>query len=307
MMKKVLVLMSTYNGEKYLRTQIDSILTQEEVDVYLFVRDDGSRDSTLQILEEYSIRHENFEFIKGNNVGFVQSFSTLVRLAVDYGAFDYYAFSDQDDIWYNNKLKTAVAALQKTDESIPILFASNCMLVNKDGVDIRLLRNQDLHYREGNCLYSGSVQGCSMAFNRKALTLYAKHLPVKAYHDTWMLYICGIFGKVLYDITPLFAYRIHDNNTLGLGHKNKGNIFEKIHHHLKGIHPSYYLNSVSEFRESFINELSGDDLRILDDFLNYRTNISSKLRLLIKPQYGSLYNGLKPRLLFYKNVIFNTL
>ena len=255
MMEKVLVLMSTYNGEKYLSTQIDSILSQEEVDVHLLVRDDGSRDSTLQILEEYSTRHKNIEYVKGNNVGFVQSFSTLVRHAVDYGEFDYYAFSDQDDIWYNDKLKTAVAALQKTDNRTPVLFASNCKLVDKEGVYIRLLRNQYLHYRPGNCLYSGSVQGCSMVFNRKALTLYAKHIPSKAYHDTWMLYICGIFGEVLYDIKPLFAYRIHDNNTIGLGHKKKVSVFEKMNHFLKGIHPSYYINSASEFRESFINEL----------------------------------------------------
>lgn len=89
-MKSVLVLMSTYNGEKYLAEQIDSILQQQDVKVYLLARDDGSHDSTFKILEKYSLQHDNIKCVKGENVGFIQSFSKLVCMAANTDDFDCY-------------------------------------------------------------------------------------------------------------------------------------------------------------------------------------------------------------------------
>ena len=80
----VLVLMSTYNGERFLKEQIDSILSQEGVDVRLLVRDDGSTDRTWEILEVYASGYRNIVITRGENVGFVKSFSALVRMALDY-------------------------------------------------------------------------------------------------------------------------------------------------------------------------------------------------------------------------------
>lgn len=305
-MKRVLVLMSTYNGEKYLAEQIDSILQQQGVKVYLLARDDGSHDSTFKILEKYSLQHDNIKCVKGENVGFIHSFSKLVCMAANTDDFDCYAFADQDDIWYPNKLVTAVNALQ-LDDSKPMLFASNCMLVDSQGNDIRQLRDAALHYRKGNSLYSGSVQGCSMVFNKTAIRLYAKHIPSTTYHDTWMLYVCAIFGKVVYDATPLFAYRIHSNNALGLGHQVHKGFVKKIKEHINGRHSSLFYNSALEFKDKYRNDLDGDNLDVVNNFLNYKKNFASKLKVLYGSQYGSLYDTLKARLAFYKNVIFNNL
>ena len=91
-MKKVQVLLSTYNGEKYLKEQLDSIIAQKGVDVHILARDDGSKDDTIKILEGY----ENIDIIKGSNIGVCKSFFELINKS---GEYDYYSFADQDDVW----------------------------------------------------------------------------------------------------------------------------------------------------------------------------------------------------------------
>lgn len=93
---KVIVLMSTYNGEKYLKEQIDSILNQVKVEVFLMIRDDGSSDNTIAILKEYERQNRNIKIIKGKNIGVGNSFMQLLYNSAE---AEYYAFADQDDVW----------------------------------------------------------------------------------------------------------------------------------------------------------------------------------------------------------------
>lgn len=111
-MKKVLVLMSTYNGEKWLKEQIDSILASREVKVDILVRDDGSSDNTLSILNLYK-NNNRLNYYVGENIGPAQSFRDLVDRC-EFG-YDAYAYADQDDIWSEKKLFYATEALEKTD------------------------------------------------------------------------------------------------------------------------------------------------------------------------------------------------
>ena len=143
----VLVLMSTYNGGRFLKEQIDSILSQEDVDVRLLVRDDGSKDNTCSILSEYASVHQNIEWKACENVGFVRSFSALVRMALESEiAADYYAFADQDDIWMSKKLITACSVLFSKDASKPNLFTSNSMQVDADGKELELFHIFGFYY-----------------------------------------------------------------------------------------------------------------------------------------------------------------
>lgn len=95
-MKTVSVLLSTYNGEKYLREQLDSLLVQQGVDLRIIARDDGSKDTTVEILKEYAGKDTRVSFFEGKNVGPAQSFFDLIMKSPD---SDYYAFCDQDDVW----------------------------------------------------------------------------------------------------------------------------------------------------------------------------------------------------------------
>ena len=112
-MKKIAVLMSTYNGEKYIEQQIKSILAQENVDVTLYIRDDGSFDNTVYCIKKF--QDKNINIIIGDNKGPCNSFLELVNLVDD--TYDYYAFSDQDDVWLPQKLKKSIDLIEKINVS----------------------------------------------------------------------------------------------------------------------------------------------------------------------------------------------
>jgi rhamnosyltransferase len=133
-MKSVCVLLSTYNGEKYLKELLDSVLNQnceDKIKVSIFVRDDGSSDNTTNILKEYEQNGKIILFGHGGcNLGFAKSFSSLLANAP---LSDYYAFCDQDDIWLPDKLISAVERLEKEDNNeIPLLYSTNLIVVDKD-------------------------------------------------------------------------------------------------------------------------------------------------------------------------------
>ena len=115
MTPKVVVLISTYNGEEYLCHQIDTILNQTWENLELFVRDDGSKDSTLDILEEYSTKYSNVTYVKGKNVGSNQSFLEMLKIAPE---ADYYSLADQDDDWMPEKIARAVEKIQSDNYMI---------------------------------------------------------------------------------------------------------------------------------------------------------------------------------------------
>ncbi|WP_276834352.1 glycosyltransferase, partial [Massilicoli timonensis] len=105
--KRILVLLSAYNGEKYISAQIESILYQKtEHQVDLLIRDDGSNDDTLNILQEYETKYpDRIKVVEGENIGYNKSFFWLIQEA---NGYDYYSLSDQDDVWLDNKLDIAV-------------------------------------------------------------------------------------------------------------------------------------------------------------------------------------------------------
>ena len=116
--------MSTYNGEKYIREQLDSIIAQVgDMHAVIYVRDDGSTDATVSILEEYASAHEEIEIRidRASNVGASKSFLTATRECPD---ADIYAYSDQDDIWMQGKLGAAVSAIKDADSGYPIILSS---------------------------------------------------------------------------------------------------------------------------------------------------------------------------------------
>lgn len=127
-MRNILVLMSTYNGEKYLKEQIDSILAQKNVEVTIRVRDDGSTDGTIRILEEYQ-KCGKLNWYSSTNMGPAKSFLDLV-----YNAplkYDYYAFCDQDDYWKEDKLYKAIERLEHFDDK-PALYHCELEIVDEN-------------------------------------------------------------------------------------------------------------------------------------------------------------------------------
>ena len=159
---KIAILMATYNGEKYLREQIDSILNQKTChSIKLFVRDDGSSDNTVNILQQYA-EQGKLEYKAGENVGAAKTFLTLLK---DHPGFDYYAFSDQDDVWDEDKIDQGIEAI--SNYSSPALYCSNCQLVDSElkWLGRNTHRSIPTYSLVSILCLASCAQGCTSVFN----------------------------------------------------------------------------------------------------------------------------------------------
>ena len=293
----VLVLMSTYNGERFLKEQIDSILSQEGVEIRLLVRDDGSKDHTCEILSDYASRHQNIAWKACKNVGFVKSFSALVRMALEESGKRkeergmFYAFADQDDIWMPKKLITACRALSGKDASKPNLFTSNSMQIDAEGRELELFhKGPEPRFRKGNVLVFGTEQGCSMVFNRRAMELYAECEPQLTWHDRWLYHICYFLGSVTYDHHPLFYYRRHEHNALAnhqvaslAGEPRK---IVRVYRILFKEPPvTNHVEMAKEFYDHFSPMLDAADQKLFRRFIACRHSVVSKIYMLFSRHF----------------------
>ena len=298
--------MSTYNGERFLKEQIDSILSQEGVEIRLLVRDDGSKDHTCEILSDYASRHQNIAWKACKNVGFVKSFSALVRMALNKETgiqgdretrrqgdkeIDFYAFADQDDIWMPKKLITACRALSGKDASKPNLFTSNSMQIDAEGRELELFhKGPEPRFRKGNVLVFGTEQGCSMVFNRRAMELYAECEPQLTWHDRWLYHICYFLGSVTYDHHPLFYYRRHEHNALAnhqvaslAGEPRK---IVRVYRILFKEPPvTNHVEMAKEFYDLFGPMLDAADQKLFRRFIACRHSVVSKIYMLFSRHF----------------------
>ena len=217
-LKKVYVLLSTYNGEKYLQEQLDSLYAQEGVEVAILARDDGSSDGTIEILKKNAASHKNLSWYSGENVRPAKSFLDLIKESSKQNC-DYYAFCDQDDRWDKDKLKCAVDMLETADNTKPNLYYSNLRIVDQDLRIYRLShafaseRQQKGKY---SCLLDNMATGCTIVFNKTASQYVMSHFPnCCSMHDCWIYMICKFFGNVIYDFEAHIDYRQHGDNVIG--------------------------------------------------------------------------------------------
>lgn len=213
----VAVLLSTYNGATYLPEQLESLRKQEQVTVYLHVRDDGSRDETCAILRDHAVTWpELAQVVPGDNLGATQSFLELLRTAPNDAA--YFAFCDQDDVWQPQKLARGVAAI--ADNVGPALYCSNVMLSDEDLTPLGIPpANGDTRFV--HVLFENVAYGCTMVMNRAARNLITNCRPGGglAMHDWWCALIVAAMGRIHYDPEPALLYRQHSGNAVGLQSK----------------------------------------------------------------------------------------
>ncbi len=222
---KIAVLLSSYNGEKFIEEQVDSILAQKldgQVDIY--VRDDGSTDYTHEILDRLQ-EEGKLEWYTGPNKKPALSFIDLILHVKDCD-YDYYAFCDQDDYWMPDKLQNAVHAIRKKQR--PTLYVGNAELVDEHLVSM------------GRCVYkkapkldfytlscAGGLLGCTMVFNER-LAKIVQHNPPKGpivMHDFYLALLCkAVGGSIVYDERCLIQYRQHKNNVIGVAHGTVGSL-----------------------------------------------------------------------------------
>lgn len=296
----VQILMSTYNGEKYIRRQIDSIMAQEDIEVHLLVRDDGSKDNTVSIVREYVNRYPSqVELVTGENMGYKKSFLTLIQLA---GEYDYYAFADQDDYWLPDKEISSIHNMVDDDWEGPKLAQVNLEVTDEN---LKPLvpppEHRSLTIKVHDEVYAGDFfQGCLMTWNRKAMSLLKSYIPQGIYsHDHWVGKVIYLLGKVyLVDETGIY-YSRHGDNASTTDDKSSGR-WLRLKSMLRG-DKHVYDNMGKDLLEGYRELLAPHDIEICNDYINYKHSVRAKLRLLFN------FNLRRPSLmgtLFYKLNLF---
>lgn len=302
-MDTVIVMMSTYNGERYLPEQINSILQQKDVKVILLVRDDGSQDKTLDILEEYSQRYDNVSYFTGNNLRSCGSFMNLVKESPD---APYYAFSDQDDVWLENKLSMALKLLKQETENIPLLYYSNLVITDENLIQKGMYFKKKLSIENKySSLVEYTCTGCTMVFNKLLRDLLlVNSMPDCTMHDAWINMICSLFGKCIYDNNGYILYRQHENNVIGSSVRTDKllTLLSRIKRLTdKKLQPR--LRNAISFYRIYGDRLSSEDLEKVCLIVDYKKSMITKWKLLrdkdIKPE-----NSSKMRFVFH--VLFGT-
>ncbi len=305
-MEPITILMSTYNGEKFLRSQLDSIFSQENVDIHLLVRDDGSNDSTLAILGEYEKKYpEKIKVLRGENMGWKKSFRNLVNYASShYQTSRYFAFADQDDIWLPEKLETAVKALQNYNGS-PALYYSN-LYYYKDGVNKGLINHASVLSTFKNCLARNYATGCTVVFNSQLLEYLTHGEPgLETPHDYWAYMVAVLCGKVFYDPNSYILYRQHDSNQIG----SKHGLFDVWRARFKRFSDPQLNNirekTAKELLRIHSSEMHPEARMAVEKLAGYKNSISNRLRLLFDSGYT--LNNLGNDFFFKLRIIFGKL
>lgn len=216
---KVAILLCTYHGQRYLAEQLDSFQAQSHSNWAVWASDDGSEDGTHAILEAYQQKWpaRRLTIHSGPADGFAVNFLSLTCKAGIKA--DYYAYSDQDDIWEVDKLERAVCWLKTIPHNVPALYCSRTRLVDAENNEIGLSLLFSKPPSFANALMQNIGGGNTMVFNNAARALLREVGEDTAVitHDWWAyMVVTGCGGKVFYDSHPSLRYRQHDGNLVGM-------------------------------------------------------------------------------------------
>ena len=214
---KIHILLSTYNGEQFLAEQIQSIQNQTVQDWKLLIRDDGSRDRTREIIQEFVAQDSRIHWINENeskNLGVIKSFHNLAQ----FEEADVYFFSDQDDVWLPQKLELSLAEARKYPAEMPLLVYMDLTVVNQD---LEVLSSSMIRSQSGHAntelvqeLTENTVTGGVAMVNHALIQLWNQTEDILM-HDWYLALLATAFGKLVYIDQPGELYRQHEHNVLG--------------------------------------------------------------------------------------------
>lgn len=232
----ITIIMATYNGQEYIKEQLDSIKNQSYTEWKLVVRDDGSRDKTVDILREFAKEVEQEVIIKINEKPSGSAKKNFAHLLQDVQNDSYVMFTDQDDIWKKDKIELTYNAMlnaeKKYGSKTPILVHGDVEVVDESGNIISesmfKLSHIDEDSKLSNLIIQNHVTGCTMMCNKSLSVEIAKNLSDERVimHDYFAALYAAVFGNITVIKRPLLSYRQHGDNSVGA--KDNNNIFYLI-------------------------------------------------------------------------------
>lgn len=276
-MSKVCILLSSFNGEKFIMEQLESLSKQRfDGDLITIIRDDGSNDSTVSLAKKWAKSNRAIIY-PAENVGPAKSFFELIRLAPD---ADYYAFCDQDDVWDEDKIASGIEKLKLLENKQPNLYFSNATCVNKRLKPVSLIHTVIPNLTLAGVLVCNPALGCTMVFNKslyqKVKSLKPRFMPM---HDKFLIVTSLVLGSITYDHSTRMLYRQHESNVVG----KKGSFLKKISQTYKlwfKAGNTSLEKEAAEYLELYGVSMMESHKKILKLFAEYRNNYRNKIMLL---------------------------
>lgn len=293
------ILLAAYNGERYIKEQLDSLFAQTVTDFELIVRDDCSTDSTFSILSEYANMHSESMHVYRNETPCGNAKDNFFRLMQDADA-DYIFFCDQDDVWKPDKLEKTLAKMKMYPQNMPVLVHTDLSVADehlniKKSSFFKAQHFNVQNYSFGSTLAQNNVTGCTMMINRALLNLVKNtNNSDIIMHDWWLAAAAATFGKIGVVNEPTVLYRQHSKNAVGA----KGfysSFFKKLFHTGEAVGISDTLKRTfkqsTAFADAFSDRLRLDQISAILSYANLpNLPVSKRLRTVIK--YGFLKQSL---------------
>jgi glycosyl transferase group 2 len=296
---RVNILLSTYNGEQYLSEQLDSLLQQTYPNITIYVRDDGSDDHTLQILEKYQTKCRErqdggpqiviLQEENPANLGYMKSFWTLLQKCE---RADYYAFCDQDDVWLPTKIECGVAAMEREKNDIPILYSSGFVYCNENmevtGYPVQI--TVPVEFKD--VLFYTPAFGFTIMINNKLREqAFSASSLEDMPHDGWCQKIAASMGKFVYDRTVTAKYRRHASTVTYAGGRKLNLVFKWIKNEIFGDGMEEYYRVLRHFYDEYEKVLSDENKEKLYVFTKREKSFSLYLKRLfwkerLRPSLG---------------------
>lgn len=290
-MNKIIILLSTYNGSKYLKNQLTSLASQTYKEFEIIARDDGSSDKSYDLLSKFTESSSLHVRVLPNhtNLGVKKSFELLAREALEGGA-NYMMFCDQDDIWEPEKVEKSLQKMQELEKfypDTPLLVHTDLHVVDEN---LHLLDNSFWHYQNldpskdslNRALMQNIVTGCTMMINRKLALLSLPIANEAIMHDWWIALVATQFGKIDFLDEQTMKYRQHSSNDTGAKKFNTQFIIKRIKE-LQEINFDKHIAQATAFLNHFQDQLDPDALRMLEEFTTIKEKpFFQRRKILIK-------------------------
>lgn len=262
---EVAVVMSTYNGARYLEEQVESILAQEGVDVRLYVRDDGSTDGTVEKLERWASAGA-LELLDGGNLGVTRSFLLLVSQVAE--RHPYVALADQDDVWHTNKLLRATTRLSELDPSLPAAYCSEYTYCDQDLVPRGRSHLNRIGVDFQRMLYENVTSGNTMVMNQLLARAISRAGLEGVYtHDWWVSLVATAIGTLVFDDFSSLEYRRLSNNASASGRGAKEVLANRVRRYVAGDELGLVTRQLEKLRDEYWDRMPDDRRRLLAHFL----------------------------------------
>lgn len=292
-METVNILLSTYNGEKYLAEQIDSIVNQTYTDWNLLIRDDGSTDNTVSIIKNYEEKDARIKFINSfqiENVGVHLSFKNLAK----FSDADWYFLCDQDDVWLPKKIESMLFYARGDEKEAKLLYSDLTTVDSELNILSERIRHKTGHSKAPllkDYLLQPTVTGCGAMFNQKLRDYWLLESNIIGLHDSMLGFIAASLGKLEFIDESYTLYRQHSQNVIG---SSSASGIQAILHSFWGQNQT--MNARAKDVLATFSFVSNENKKILQDFMKLNdANFVVRLKLILKYRYmyslgGKLYS-----------------